>query len=58
MVPVPHWETPGIKRITANLPLLLLDAAQRATGEGITETLTLGLEHIIHSEVGRQADSI
>ena len=34
------------RRITANLPADLLDAAQKATGKGITETLVEGLEQI------------
>ena len=32
------------RRVTANLPVRLLCAAQAASGQGITETLKLGLE--------------
>ena len=32
------------RRVTANLPVRLLRAAQTASGQGITETLKLGLE--------------
>jgi hypothetical protein len=32
------------RRVTANLPTDLLDEAMEATGEGITETLTRGLQ--------------
>ena len=34
------------RRVTANLPVDLLDAAQKVTGKGITETLIEGLEQI------------
>ena len=34
------------RRITANLPGDLLDAAQEVTGKGITETLVEGLEQV------------
>ncbi len=34
------------RRITANLPGDLLDAAQDVTGKGITETLIEGLEQV------------
>jgi hypothetical protein len=34
------------RRITANLPAELLDAAQELTGKGITETIVEGLEQI------------
>lgn len=34
------------RRVTANLPDELLDAARKVTGKGITETLIEGLEHI------------
>jgi hypothetical protein len=33
-----------VKRITANLPESLLEAAMTVTGKGITETLVAGLE--------------
>jgi hypothetical protein len=34
------------RRVTANLPIELLDAAQDVTGRGITETLIEGLEQV------------
>ena len=34
------------RRVTANLPVELLDAAQDVTGKGITETLIEGLEQV------------
>lgn len=34
------------RRITANLPGDLLDAAQEVTGKGITETIIEGLEQV------------
>jgi hypothetical protein len=34
------------RRITANLPGELLDAAQEVTGKGITETIIEGLEQV------------
>lgn len=34
------------RRVTANLPIDLLDAAQQVTGKGITETLIEGLEQV------------
>jgi hypothetical protein len=34
------------RRVTANLPRNLLDAAQEVTGKGITETLIEGLEQV------------
>jgi hypothetical protein len=34
------------RRVTANLPVELLEAAMETTGEGITETLTEGLRRV------------
>jgi len=34
------------RRVTANLPVELLQAAQEVTGRGITETIVEGLEHV------------
>jgi hypothetical protein len=34
------------RKVTAHLPAKLLDRAQRATGEGVTETLRRGLEMV------------
>jgi hypothetical protein len=36
----------SIRRVTANLPGDLLDAAQEVTGKGITETLIEGLQQV------------
>lgn len=36
----------NMRRVTANLPAELLDAAQDVTGKGITETLIEGLEQV------------
>jgi hypothetical protein len=36
----------SVRRITANLPADLLDAAMEVTGRGITETLVEGLERV------------
>ncbi len=37
------------RRITANIPLGLLNEAQRVTGRGITQTLVAGLELVKRS---------
>ncbi len=39
----------SIKRVTANLPEDLLREAMEVTGEGITETIVAGLDHIRRS---------
>lgn len=39
-----------IRRITANLPEALLKEAQKICGQGITETLILGLESVVRKE--------
>lgn len=44
-----------VKRITANLPTELLDAASKITGKGITETLTEGLMLIRRSQAFEKA---
>ena len=40
-----HMDKTGeaVRRVTANLPVALLEEARRVTGKGITETLTAGL---------------
>ncbi len=43
------------RRISANLPALLLSEARRATGKGITETLVDGLELVRRSAAARKA---
>ena len=44
-----------VKRITANLPEDLLDEAMAATGKGITDTLTEGLELVRRTRAYRKA---
>lgn len=44
-----------VKRITANLPEDLLDEAMEATGKGITDTLTEGLELVRRTRAHRKA---
>ena len=34
----------GIRKVTINLPADLLERAQESTGEGVTETVRLGLK--------------
>jgi hypothetical protein len=45
----------GTRRVTANLPIDLLDAACRATGKGITETLVSGLALVKRSAAAQKA---
>jgi hypothetical protein len=44
-----------IRRITANLPADLLEKAQAATGQGITETLVEGLQAILRKSALEKA---
>lgn len=43
------------RRVTANLPVDLLERARRVTGEGITETLIRGLELVRRSAAAEKA---
>lgn len=43
------------RRVTANLPVALLEDARRVTGEGITETLVRGLELVRRSAAAAKA---
>jgi hypothetical protein len=43
------------RRVTANLPVDLLEEACRATGKGITETLVSGLALVKRSAAARKA---
>ena len=43
-----------MRKITAILPAELLATAQAQTGEGVTETLRLALEHLAHSAWSRR----
>jgi hypothetical protein len=45
----------GTRRVTANLPIDLLDSACRATGKGITETLVSGLAMVKRSAAAQKA---
>ena len=44
----------AVRKITAILPADLLDAAQSATGAGVTETLRQGLESLKRKAFGRK----
>jgi hypothetical protein len=46
------------RRVTANLPIELLDAACGVTGEGITETLVRGLALVRRSAAASRARSL
>jgi hypothetical protein len=46
------------KRITANLPGILLDEAVAASGKGITETLIAGLELVKRSRAYGKAQAL
>ncbi len=43
------------RRITANLPVDLLEDAMQVTGKGITETLVEGLQRVRRSRAFRRA---
>ena len=43
------------RKVTVHLPSDLLDRAQKATGEGITETVRQGLELVAARETFRRA---
>jgi len=45
----------GTRRVTANLPVALLDGACKATGRGITETLVAGLTLLKRTAAARKA---
>jgi hypothetical protein len=49
---------PRTRRITANLPVELLDAACGVTGEGITETLVRGLDMVRRSAAAARARAL
>lgn len=48
----------GTRRVTANLPVDLLDQATRASGRGITETLVAGLTLVKRSAAARKARAL
>lgn len=49
---------PRTRRVTANLPIELLEKARGVTGEGITETLVRGLELVRRSAAASRARSL
>ena len=46
------------RRVTANLPIDLLDQATKASGKGITETLVAGLALVKRSAAARKAKAL
>jgi hypothetical protein len=48
----------GTRRVTANLPIDLLDQATKASGKGITETLVAGLTLVKRSAAARKAKAL
>lgn len=49
-----HTESTDNQKVTAYIPKTLLRAAQDATGQGISETLRLGLEQIARKKAYSQ----
>jgi hypothetical protein len=49
---------PRTRRVTANLPVDLLDRARRVTGKGITETLVEGLELVRRASAASKARAL
>lgn len=47
-----------MRRVTANLPTTLLEEARRATGKGITETITEGLELVRRAAAAKKAERL
>lgn len=43
------------RRVTANLPETLLAEAQALSGQGITETLVLGLQWVVRASAAERA---
>ncbi len=48
----------GTRRVTANLPVKLVDEACQVTGKGITETLVAGLERVARSAAAAKARAL
>jgi len=46
------------RRVTANLPVKLVDDACKVTGKGITETLVAGLERVQRSAAAAKARAL
>lgn len=53
----PRGRTPT-RRVTANLPVELLERARRASGKGITGTLVEGLELVRRSSAAAKARAL
>lgn len=53
-----HTTPVDTQKITVYIPKVLLQAAQRATGLGITETILLGLEQIVHNAQQKALDDL
>lgn len=49
---------PVTRRVTANLPIALLDRACRVTGKGITDTIVEGLERVRRSSAAARARTL
>ena len=49
---------PETRRVTANLPVRLVDDACQVTGKGITETLVAGLERVKRSAAAAKARAL
>ena len=47
--------SPGLRRVTANLPAELLERACRTSGKGITETLVEGLDLVQRTAAAKKA---
>ena len=56
-----HWYTRGMqpeRKITLNVPEDLLEAAQRSTGQGVTETVRQGLRLVAAGETFRRVSKL
>ncbi len=53
-----HRRATQVRRVTANLPLPLLDDACRSAGKGITETLVQGLEMVRRAAAASKARAL
>jgi hypothetical protein len=53
-----HRTASETRRVTANLPVKVLDEACQVTGKGITETLVAGLERVARSAAAAKARAL
>jgi hypothetical protein len=53
-----HRAVLDTRRVTANLPIKLVDEACQVTGKGITETLVAGLERVRRSAAAGKARAL